>query len=251
MINQFNRSFPDLKGKVALITGGGLRIGREIALTMASAGADVAISYLSSWRQAEQTCLEISQLGAQALALPCDVRKEESVAEMIVGVKEKFGRLDVLVNNAALYETVDFKNLTITQWDNIFAINTRGPFLVSQKALEMLALQQGRIVNIGSLGGIKPWVTHAHYCVSKAALHSLTGVMAKALAPEVSVNCVAPGMIDLGDTQSEMMGRTAKKTPMQRNGASSDVVSAVMYFAGAPKFVTGQTLVVDGGLSLA
>ena len=251
MINQgYIRSMTDLRGKVILVTGGSRRIGREIALAMAGAGANVAITYLTSALEAQKTCLALTGLGVQALALQCDVRDEESVSTAFAKLQKQMGPLDVLVNNAALYETVAFQDLTLQQWDNIFAINTRGPFLTSKKAYPMLAKQQGRIINIGSLGGLRPWVTHAHYCISKAALHSLTQVMAKALAPDIAVNCVAPGMIDLGNTEPKMMARMEERTPMLRNGEPGDVTSAVMYFASAPKFVTGQTLVVDGGLSL-
>ena len=132
------------------------------------------------------------------------------------------------------------------QWDTMYATNTRGPFLTAQAALPHLRAAKGRIINIGSLGGLKPWSTHGHYCASKAALHMLSQTMAKAWAPDVSVNCVAPGMIVFPGDESRVTG----KTPMQRDGAPEDVVSAVLYFATAPTFITGQVLAVDGGLSL-
>src|SRR5213079_3409448 len=115
----------------------------------------------------------------------------------------------------------------------------RGPFLVSKECLKYLRAREGRIVNMGSLGGLRAWARHAHYCSSKAALHMLTKAMAKALAPEIAVNCVAPGMIDLGDkSAAAFMKRMAKQTPMQRNGAASDVAAAVLFFATAPHFIT-------------
>jgi 3-oxoacyl-[acyl-carrier protein] reductase/pteridine reductase len=157
----------------------------------------------------------------------------------------------LLINNAASYETVEFEKITVRQWDEMFATNARGPFLMSQAALKSLRQRHGRIVHLGSLGGLRPWATHAHYCASKAALAMLTRVMAKALAPEVAVNCVAPGMIDLGDGRdTAFLRRIAGKTPMQRNGTAAEVVRAVMFFATAPQFITGQVLVVDGGLGL-
>jgi len=156
----------------------------------------------------------------------------------------------MLVNNAGLFESVPFNELTEQQWDNMFATNVRGPFLVSQHCASELKARKGRIINLGSLGGEKPWATHAHYCSSKAALHMLTKVMAKALAPEIAVNCVAPGMIDTGDEDQSLLKRFAEKTPMKRNGAAADVVSAVMFFATAPAFITGQIMTVDGGLGL-
>ncbi|MGA7908905.1 MAG: SDR family oxidoreductase, partial [Candidatus Sulfotelmatobacter sp.] len=167
-----------------------------------------------------------------------------------------------LVNNAANYETADFERLTLRQWDAIFASNTRGPFLVSREALKWMRRSRGsgrkakqrieaKIINMGSLGGLRPWATHAHYCSSKAALHMLTKVMAKALAPEIAVNAVAPGMIDLGEkSAAAFMRRMAKQTPMRRNGRDDEIAAAVLFFATAPHFVTGQILAVDGGLGL-
>jgi 3-oxoacyl-[acyl-carrier protein] reductase/pteridine reductase len=127
----------------------------------------------------------------------------------------------------------------------------RAPFLVSREALKHLRERRGKIIHMGSLGGLQPWVTHAHYCSSKAALHMLTKVMAKALAPEIAVNCVAPGMIDLGEkSAASFMKRMAKQTPMRRNGTAEEISTAVMFFATAPHFLTGQIMAVDGGLEL-
>ncbi|HZR30744.1 MAG TPA: SDR family oxidoreductase [Terriglobales bacterium] len=241
----------DLHGKVALVTGAARRIGREIALTLASRGADVAITYLTSSREAQDTFAEIQHLGVRSLALCCDVTDPKDVQATIKQVVKEFGGLDILVNNAAIYETVNFEDITPQQWDAVFATNVRGPFLVSQAALPALRKRKGRIINLGSLGGIRPWATHAHYCSSKAALTMLTQVMAKALAPDIAVNCVAPGMIDMHEPKSAAFFRkTAAHTPMKRNGTAAEVAAAVAFFATAPQFITGQLLVVDGGLSL-
>ncbi|HEV2117911.1 MAG TPA: SDR family NAD(P)-dependent oxidoreductase [Terriglobales bacterium] len=242
-----------MRGKTALVTGGGLRIGREIALALAAAGADVAVTYLRSQREARQTAAEIRRLGVRTLALGCDVREEKSVRNAVKKVIAEFGGLDLLVNNAAVYETVAFENITVRQWDEMFATNTRGPFLMSRAALKALRKRRGRIINLGSLGGLRPWATHAHYSASKAALTMLTQVMAKAWAPEIAVNCVAPGMIDLRDgdgRDAAFLHHIAAKTPMKRNGSAHEVVHAVMFFATAPQFITGQVLAVDGGLGL-
>lgn len=241
----------ELKGKTALVTGGARRIGREIALALAAAGADVAITFLSSQREARQTAEDIRRQGVRGLALACDVRKENEVKQAVKKLVGEFGGLDLLVNNAATYETVEFEKITVRQWDEMFATNVRGPFLVSQAALKSLRQRHGRIIHLGSLGGLRPWATHAHYCSSKAALTMLTQVMAKALAPEIAVNCVAPGMIDLGDGRdAAFLRRIAGKTPMRRNGTAADVVRAVMFFATSPQFITGQVVAVDGGLGL-
>ena len=241
----------ELKGKVVLVTGAARRIGREIALALAKAGADVAITYLNSGREARQTAEDIRRHGVRGVALACDVRDEKSVGNAVKKVTGEFGGLDLLVNNAAIYQTVEFENITARQWDEMFATNARGPFLVSRAALKSLRQRHGRIIHLGSLGGLRPWGTHAHYCASKAALTMLTLVMAKALAPEIAVNCVAPGMIDLGDGRNAgFLRRIAGKTPMQRNGTAEEVVRAVMFFATAPRFITGQVMAVDGGLAL-
>jgi NAD(P)-dependent dehydrogenase (short-subunit alcohol dehydrogenase family) len=198
-------------------------------------------------------------LGVRAFAFHCDVTRENEVQRMMKEAGRELGRIDILVNNAANYETVEFEELTVQQWDAIFASNTRGPFLVTREALKWMRRKRGKgsgpieakIINMGSLGGLKPWPSHAHYCSSKAALHMLTQVMAKALAPEIAVNAVAPGMIDLGEkAAAAFMRRMAKQTPMQRNGRAEEIAKAVLFFATAPQFITGQILTVDGGLGL-
>jgi len=240
-----------LSQKTVLVTGGAKRLGRAIALAAADAGARVAISYLNSAREARTLVAELANRDVEALAVRCDVTDEINVREMVKEVVSELGGIDVLVNNAANYETAEFEKITVAQWDAIFATNTRGPFLVSREALPYLRKSKGRIVHMGSLGGLRPWATHAHYCSSKAALHMLTQVMAKALAPEIAVNAVAPGMIDLGErSAAAFMARMKKQTPMRRNGVASDITAAVMFFATAPHFITGQVLAVDGGLGL-
>jgi 3-oxoacyl-[acyl-carrier protein] reductase/pteridine reductase len=238
-----------LSGKTALVTGGAKRIGRAIALTLAGHGADVAITYLDSQQEAEQTVRDLAALGVDALAVRCDLRDPLSIDETVAEVVEQFGRLDLLVNNAGMFESVALEEITVEQWDRMFATNTRAPFLAARAAYPHLRVVQGRVVNIGSLGGTHPWATHGHYCTSKAALHMLSETMAKAWAPEISVNCVAPGMIVQGEIE-EAYEHFARKTPMQRNGTAEDVAAAVLFFATAPEFITGQLLTVDGGLGL-
>lgn len=248
-----------LKGKTALVTGAAKRLGRATALALAEAGADVAITFLESAHEAQDAVVDLSAHGVRAFALRCDVSDEASVRGMMKDVGRELGRIDILVNNAANYETAEFEKLTVKQWDAIFASNTRGPFLVSREALKWMRRNrgkgagpiEGKIINMGSLGGLRPWPTHAHYCSSKAALHMLTKVMAKALAPDIAVNSVAPGMIDLGEKSAAgFMRRMAKQTPMLRNGRGDEIAAAVLFFATAPQFITGQILAVDGGLGL-
>ena len=255
-----------LAGKTALVTGGAQRIGRAIALTLAEAGADVAISYRTSHAEAARTAAEIAAHGRRAVVVECDVRSEPSVRAAVADVVAELGRLDLLVNNAAVYASAALESLTLEQWDAVFETNARGPFLVAREALPHLRAARGSIINIGSLGGFHPWAGHAHYCASKAALHMLTQTMAKAFAPEVNVNCVAPGWIAFPEAGADsdapeapplhapdrgQSARFAAKTPMGRNGSAADVAQAVLFFATGPHFITGQTLAVDGGLGLS
>jgi 3-oxoacyl-[acyl-carrier protein] reductase/pteridine reductase len=238
-----------LSGKTALITGAAKRIGRAIALALAEQGATVAITYLDSQPEAEQTVRDLAAFGSDALAICCDLREPAAIDAMVEEVSSELGGIDLLVNNAGMFESIALEEITPELWDRMFATNTRAPFLVARAAYSQLKAARGRIVNIGSLGGLHPWATHGHYCTSKAALHMLSETMAKAWAPEISVNCVAPGMIVQGEVE-EAYEHFAQKTPMQRNGTASDVASAVLYFATAPHFITGQLLTVDGGLGL-
>jgi NAD(P)-dependent dehydrogenase (short-subunit alcohol dehydrogenase family) len=238
-----------LAGKTALVTGAAKRIGRTIALRLAEAGANVAITYLGSQAEAEATTGELAAFGVEAMAIRADLTDPLSIREAVAEVVATFGHLDLLVNNAGVFESAALESITVEQWDNMFATNTRAPFLVAQAAYPHLRAARGRIVHIGSLGGTHAWPTHGHYCTSKAALHMLSQTMAKAWAPEISVNCVAPGMIVQGEV-SEAYLHFAERTPMRRNGTAEDVAEAVLFFATGPHFITGQLLAVDGGLGL-
>ncbi|GAC1355448.1 MAG: pteridine reductase [Acidobacteriaceae bacterium] len=240
---------PPLTGKTAVVTGGAKRIGRSIALHLAGLGANVAITYLGSHGEAEQTVRDLADLDVEAFAVRCDLTDPEAIREAVSAMEQNFASIDILVNNAGAFQSEALEAISVEQWDHMFATNTRAPFLVAQAALPHLRASTGRIINIGSLGGIHPWATHGHYCTSKAALHMLSQTMAKAWAPEISVNCVAPGMIVQGEVGSAYQ-HFADKTPMKRNGSASDVAAAVAFFATAPHFITGQLLAVDGGLGL-
>lgn len=234
-----------------MVTGGGGRIGREIALTLARAGASVAITYLRSRTQAEDTAAQIFKLGVRSRAVVCDLREVNRLPATVESVIGDFGFLDILVNNAGAYQTRNFDEITSEDWDEMFAVNVRGAFFMTQACATQLKRRRGRVINIGSLGGIRPWATHPHYCASKAALHMLTQASAKALAPEISVNCVAPGMIQ-GESESEAVLKSIReKTPMHRTGTAQQVADAVLFFAAADPFITGQIMTVDGGLALA
>lgn len=239
-----------LQGQRVLVTGAAKRIGRVLALKLAEAGADVVITYRGSESDAEATVTELSRLGSTSCAVKCDVRDANSVENAVTEAVERLGGLDLLVNNAGAFETTALEKISAEQWDAMFETNTRGPFLVARGAFPHLRAAGGRIVNIGSLGGLHPWATHGHYCTSKAALHMLSQTMAKAWAPEISVNCIAPGMIVTSGENSGGYEHFAEKTPMKRNGTPEDVAAALLFFATGPKFITGQLLAVDGGLGL-
>jgi len=238
-----------LQGKTVLVTGAAKRIGRAVALALAERGADVAITYLASQIEAEETVQALAAHDVDALAVRCDLRNPEDIERTVATVVNDFGRIDLLVNNAGIFASEGLENISIEQWDAMFTTNTRAPFLMAKAAHPHLKAAKGRILNIGSLGGLHPWATHGHYCTSKAALHMLSKTMAKAWAPEISVNCIAPGMIVQGEVD-EAYEHFARKTPMQRNGTADDIAAAVIFFATAPHFITGQLLAVDGGHGL-
>ena len=172
----------------------------------------------------------------------------------VYGVDERFWRFHglhtVALGSREVALSEPLARTTLEAWEAQLAINATGTFLCTRAALAIMKQQRsGRIINIGSLGGLHPWSTHAHYCTSKAALHMLSKTMAKAWAPEISVNCVAPGMIEQGEI-GEAYEHFARKTPMRRNGTVEDVAAAVRFFATAPHFITGQLIAVDGGLAL-
>jgi NAD(P)-dependent dehydrogenase (short-subunit alcohol dehydrogenase family) len=239
-----------LAGQSALVTGGAKRLGRAIALALAGAGADVTITFRDSADDAVETVDAIEQLGRRGFAIQCNVRSEDSVRAAVAATIARHNRLDILVNNAAIFESAQLDQITFEQWNAIFETNVRGPFLFAREALPHLRAVRGSIINMGSLGGLQPWADHAHYCSSKAALHMLTKTMAKAFGPEVAVNAVAPGWIDMDPEPTEQTQRMVAKTPLRRTGTPADIAAAVLYFASSASFITGQILPVDGGLGL-
>ncbi len=237
-----------LSGQVALVTGAAKRIGRSIALRLAAEGADVAVNYLSSRADAESLAGEITGLERKAIAVQGDVALRTDVQRVFGSVEETFGRLDILVNNAGVFFSAKFQELTEQQWDRIMNANLKSQFLCCQAAAPMMKRQgKGRIINISSLGGILAWPAFAHYCVSKAGSIMLTRCLARALAPEILVNSVAPGTIQFpGEPPDEAY---IQRVPLHRTGTGDDIAGAVAYLATA-EFVTGQVIVVDGGRAL-
>jgi len=241
-------SEPKLTGRVALVTGAGKRIGRSIALTLAREGASVAVNYNRSAAEAEKTAAEIAAMGCRSAALQADVTRRSDVERLFAAVDAQFGGLDLLVNNAGAFFAAPFEQLTDEQWDGILATNLKSQFLCAQAAVPMLKRAgPGRIINIASLGGLLAWPAYTHYCVSKAGSIMLTRCLARALAPEILVNGIAPGTIQFeGEPPDEDYIR---RVPLHRTGTGDEIAGAVLYLATA-EFVTGQVIVVDGGRSL-
>jgi len=237
-----------LEGQVALVTGAAKRIGRSIALRMASDGADVLVNYATSKAEAEVVVNEIAALGRRGIAVKADVSKRAEVVQLFAAAVSEFGRIDILVNNAGMFFPVKFEDLTDEQWDRIMNANLKSQFLCAQAAAPIMKRQgRGRIINLSSLGGILPWPAYTHYCVSKAGAIMLTKCLARALGPEILVNSVAPGTIQFPDELPDE--EYIRRVPLHRTGTGDDIAEAVAYFASTD-FVTGQVLAVDGGRSL-
>ena len=228
-----------------MVTGAAKRIGRSIALRLAAGGARVAIHYNHSEHEARATAEECGDA-------PIFRANMESVAEiraLFREVGERFGRLDGLVNNAARFTRFDPLKIEEADWDFIHSVNLKSVFFCCQAAARiMLAAEGGHIVNISSLGALKPWSEHAHYCSSKAGVVMLTRALSKAWAPKISVNSVAPGVIPFGDAD-ERVQRFIAATPAGRAGTGEEVAEAVLFFLQSTRFITGQLVAVDGGLS--
>jgi NAD(P)-dependent dehydrogenase (short-subunit alcohol dehydrogenase family) len=239
-----------LAGKVALVTGAAKRIGRSVALRLASEGADVVVNYRSSKAEADEVAAQIAAMGRRAAAVQADVAKKGDVTALFAAVEKEFGRLDILVNNAGMFFPAKFEDLTEEQWDRILNTNLKSQFLCSQAAAPMLRRSgQGRIVNFASLGGLLAWPAYTHYCVSKAGVIMLTRCLARALAPEITVNAIAPGTISFAGDAPELAEDFIRRAPLHRTGTAKDIDDAVVFLAQSP-FITGQVIVVDGGRTL-
>jgi len=241
-----------LAHQVALVTGAGRRIGKVIALTLAHAGASVAVNYNRSASEARQSVREIEAVGAEALALRADVSKPAQVQTMLRAVDRRFGRLDVLVNNAGVFFASSWDKLNERDWDRVLGINLKGPFFCAQAAARLMMRQGGgRIINISSLGGLRAWPNHLHYCSSKAGQIMLTRCLAKALGPRITVNSVAPGTILFpGEKPSAGQRQSLPLTPLRKAGRPEDVAATVLFLATTAEFITGQVIPVDGGQSV-
>jgi 3-oxoacyl-[acyl-carrier protein] reductase/pteridine reductase len=234
-----------LTGKVFLVTGASRRIGRSIALALANEGARVAIHYGGSEAEARQTAAECGN----APVFQANMESVPEIRAMVDRVAQHFGQLDGLVNNAARFTYIDPLQVEEADWDHIHSVNLKATFFCAQAAARiMLQGEGGHIVNMSSLGGLRPWAHHSHYCASKAGVIMLTRALAKAWAPKISVNSVAPGVIPFDKTDGRIE-RLIAATPARRAGTGEEIAEAVLFFLKASRFTTGQVVAVDGGLS--
>ncbi|OGA13109.1 MAG: short-chain dehydrogenase [Betaproteobacteria bacterium RIFCSPLOWO2_12_FULL_63_13] len=243
----------------ALITGAATGIGRSVTLALARAGYDVAINYSQSEAAAKETAKQAEAAGAATLLHRCDVSDEAKVNAMLAAVKEKFGRLDVLINNAGTTTGMkhkDIDSISAGEWDRVFAVNVKSVFLVTRAAAPLLRESKGCIVNTASIVGLRPGPQPLPYSASKAAVVNLTKTLAYNLGPAVRVNAVAPGWMEgdwmqrmLGDKYRELMDRRAKMTPLKRCVRADDVAETMMTLIQSNRFVTGEVIVIDGGFT--
>ena len=235
-------------GKVALVTGGARRVGRALSLALAEAGADVIVHYNASASEAQDVAREIEGLGRRALPVQADVAHGVDVRRMLREVEAAWGRLDILVNSAASFESAPFLDISEADWDRVLAVNLKGPFLLMQSAAPMLrASGEGVIVNIADLSAFQPWPSYAHHAVSKAGLVHLTRVAARALGPLIRVNCIAPGTVLPPEGYIGTGGDgTSDRRVVAPAGTPEDVARALLFLIES-SFITGQTIVVDGG----
>lgn len=240
-----------LEGQAALVTGAGRRIGRGVALRLAAEGARMIVHYRNSQAEAEAVAAEIVRGGGEAVCLQADLTRIAEIDRLFEQIGQKFGRLDILVNNAAIFSPTPVGQTQETQWDAVLDTNLKAQFFAAQRAAALLAKGgRGRIINFASLGGLQAWPKYTAYSVSKAGVIMLTRCLARALAPAITVNAIAPGTISFPEDAPEVAERAVRRSPLRHTGSAEDIADAVMYLVGAG-FVTGQVIVVDGGASIA
>ncbi len=235
-------------GKVALVTGSGRRLGKQSALALARDGWNIVVNYAHSAKEAAITLKEIKALGADAISVKADITNSKQVNGMFNQAFGHFGRLDLLVNNAAIFPpSRKFADIDDEMWDYVISTNLTGQFYCARAAARLMEEHGGKIINFASLGGLQVWPDHVAYNVAKAGVVMLTKSLSKALAPKITVNAIAPGTIIIpGEESTEIRHIDEQKIPLQRYGEAGDIISALLYLAHAD-YVTGQILLVDGG----
>lgn len=236
----------DLRGRVALVTGAGRRVGRALAVALGAEGMTVAVHYHASDAGARETARMIDRTGGKASLVRADLTSD-TAARLIDDVVRQLGGLDVLVNSSAVMERTPLGEVTVAQWDAMMALNLRAPFLLSQAAAPHLARARGAIVNIADLAAFETWPAYIPHGISKAGVVYMTRALARTLAPDIRVNGIAPGAVLLPDDWNEEdAAKLRDSTPLRRLGSPDDVVGAMLYLLRAD-YVTGETMIVDGG----
>jgi pteridine reductase len=239
-----------LTGRVALVTGAGKRLGRAVALRLASEGADVAVHYGKSEAEAREVVGEIEKLGRRASAFSAELTDVQAIQKLVQGVASRFARLDILVNCAANFLETKFGETNEATWDASLDTNLKAPFFCAQAAAPHLAKSgRGVIINFADIGGLLGWADFLPHSISKAGVIMLTRTLAKELGPAVRVNAIAPGTITMPGDPPEWQSDFIRRAPMKRTGRPEEIAEAVLYLVGA-EFVTGQVLVIDGGRTL-
>jgi len=241
----------EIEGKVALVTGGAKRVGRAIALALAERGAELVVHYRDSEREAQEVLALARRAGGKPVAVRGDVSVSADVGRIVETAMQAFGRIEILVNNAAIFYRTPFEKLTEEDWDRFLDINLKGPFLFCRTVGEIMIRQgRGKIINLADIAGTKVWAEYIPYSVSKAGLIALTKGLAKALAPTVQVNAIAPGAVLLPDgTTPDERARAIRRIPLDRLGSPEDIARAAVYLIETD-FITGEVLTVDGGQHL-
>src|ERR1700730_5182331 len=245
MMEYAKNSAKPLEGRVALVTGSAKRLGRAVALRLAQEGADVVIHHRCSGAEAAGAVAEIETLGRRAAANAADLGSISDIKRLFDETAAHFGRLDVLVNNAANFLHTEFETTSEQVWDASLDTNLKAPFFCAQAAAPLLKQSHGVIINFADVGGILGWPGYIPYCVSKAGVIMLTRALAKELAPDVRVNAIAPGTVTMPGDPPEWEQDFIKRAPLQRSGRPSDIAEAVLFLLNS-QFITGQVLVVDG-----
>lgn len=240
----------DLRDRVALVTGAARRLGYHIAHGLARSGSSVVVHYHESSEEAERAADEFRALGVDSIVVQADLRSPEQIHTLFERVEEHFGALDILVNSAAVLRRCPVPDLTPQEWDHVLDLNLRAPVFCSQRASRLMSARGGKIINIADVAAYRPWSGYPHHSIAKAGLVMATQVLARAMAPRIQVNAIAPGTVLPPEEYDEgERARLARATALQRLGTPDDVTEAVLFLVQS-SYITGQTIIVDGGRML-